>query len=519
MKTIRTVWLPFLVGIIFLTAGYPTSGENAERFATDRLEQLVAPIALYPDTLLAQILMASTYPLEVVQAARWTRQHPGLTGERLQDALAEEPWDPSVKSLVAFPEVIGRMEEELDWMEDLGNAFLSRQEDIMDVVQRMRARAQAAGYLESTPQQEVVERAGEIIIEPVQSDVVYVPVYNPPQVFVEDWNYPTIYYPGLYAREPPPSLHKPWSYDRGNLLTFGIGVAIGAVLFSQLDWHHHDVIVNHRQDRHHPGEAMGPIQWRHDPWHRHNVSYHDPALEQRYQRVPSQQERPRDDMSNPSAHRPSPSQDRPVHYPSAQNTNQGDGGGFSTHRPTSEDPRRRPPLSTRPSTAFGSTQEDNGEERPHHGRPGTARPPSETSQPRERPSVVPGSMGQDNGNSGSGRPSHESSTILRFPETSRPVERPVTRPVERPVERPPVTRPVERPAERPIERPSVVPSSGGGRPSHPVQETPRPVARPSPTPDTGTSREPPARPAGKPQPASSDPVHPQHRSRGRDETP
>ena len=133
----------------------PTQAQDAPTFSPEEIEQLVAPIALYPDSLLAQIFMASTYPIEVVEAARWMKANPKVKGEALEQAMQKQSWDASVKSLVAFPQVLTMMDEELDWTQKLGDAFLAQQKDVMDGVQRLRAKAQAEGNLETTAQQKV----------------------------------------------------------------------------------------------------------------------------------------------------------------------------------------------------------------------------------------------------------------------------------------------------------------------------------------------------------------------------
>lgn len=153
----------------------------AQRFNTEQIDALLAPIALYPDSLLTQILMASTFPLQVVAAARWVEEsgHKGLSGDALTKALEAEPWDPSVKSLVPFPQVLAMMNAKLDWLQQLGYAFAEQQADVLSSVQRLRRQAQAKGSLQSTPQQVVRTEEQTIIIEPAQPNVVYVPNYNP----------------------------------------------------------------------------------------------------------------------------------------------------------------------------------------------------------------------------------------------------------------------------------------------------------------------------------------------------
>ncbi|HEY9199738.1 MAG TPA: DUF3300 domain-containing protein, partial [Gammaproteobacteria bacterium] len=161
-------------------------------FSTDQLDQLVAPIALHPDSVVAQILMASTYPLEVVQAQRWLDQNKSLQGEELDKQGAAEGWDASVVSMLHFPDVLKMMSDNLDWSQDLGDAVLAQQKDVMDAVQRMRKRAQEAGNLKTTGQQTVVVEQEVIRIEPA-TEVVYVPAYNPTVVY---GTYPaTPYYP------------------------------------------------------------------------------------------------------------------------------------------------------------------------------------------------------------------------------------------------------------------------------------------------------------------------------------
>ena len=192
----------------------------------EQLEQLVAPIALYPDNLLAQTLMASTYPLEVVEASRWASQNKKLQGDELRKALEAQRWDDSVKSLIATPSVLDMMNTKLSWTQKLGDAVLAQQSDVMDAVQRLRARAQALKKLETTKEQKVTLKTEQnkqvIVIEPAQPDTVYVPYYNPSVVYGA-WPYPA--YPPYYYPPAP-------AYYGGALLAtglaFGAGVALGA---------------------------------------------------------------------------------------------------------------------------------------------------------------------------------------------------------------------------------------------------------------------------------------------------
>ncbi|HTS07201.1 MAG TPA: DUF3300 domain-containing protein [Candidatus Eisenbacteria bacterium] len=206
----------------------------------EQLQRLVAPIALYPDSLVAQILAAATFPEQVVEADRWVQAHPDLKGDALGQAVDQQPWDPSVKALAAFPSVLGNMDKNLSWTSSLGDAYYNQQQDVMDAVQVMRRKAQDAGNLKTTPQQKVVEQDSTIDIEPVDPEVVYVPAYDPWLVY----GYPVVAWPGWYP--------YPGIWFEGPYLSFGIGFGIG--WFGGFgwgwghwgfDWHHHYAIYNH----------------------------------------------------------------------------------------------------------------------------------------------------------------------------------------------------------------------------------------------------------------------------------
>ena len=183
----------------------------------DQLQQLVAPIALYPDSLVAQILAASTFPEQVVEADRWLQANPDMKGDALGQAVDPQPWDPSVKALTAFPSVLGNMDKNLSWTSSLGDAYYNQQQDVMDAVQVMRQRAQAAGNLQSTPQQTVEDQDSTITIQPTDPEVVYVPAYDPWLVYGD----PLVAWPGWYA--------YPGIWFGGPYLSFGIGFDIGFV--------------------------------------------------------------------------------------------------------------------------------------------------------------------------------------------------------------------------------------------------------------------------------------------------
>ncbi|WP_087667626.1 DUF3300 domain-containing protein [Caballeronia humi] len=214
------------------------SAPAAAKLSKQQLDSLTAPIALYPDALLAQVLMATTYPSEVTAAAAWSSSHTNVKGDDAVKAVASEPWDPSVQSLVAFPQVLATMNSKPDWVSQLGNAFLAQPNDVMDSVQRLRKQAQQAGNLKTNEQQKVIVEQSTIQIVPANPQVVYVPTYNPTVVYGA-WAYPA--YPPVYI--PPPV-----GYYAGSALVaglaFGTGIAITNALWGGFNWNSHDVNVN-----------------------------------------------------------------------------------------------------------------------------------------------------------------------------------------------------------------------------------------------------------------------------------
>ncbi len=208
----------------------------------EQLQQLVAPIALYPDSLVAQILAASTFPDQIVLADRWMQAHPDLQGSDLGQAVDQQPWDPSVKALTAFPSVLGNMDKNLSWTSFLGDAYYNQQQDVMNAVQVMRQRAQAAGNLQTTPEQSVQMQDSTIAIQPADPEIVYVPAYNPWLVY----GAPIVAWPGWYP--------YPGIWFNGPYLTFGIGFEIG--FFGGFgwgwgrwgfDWYHRYPVYNHER--------------------------------------------------------------------------------------------------------------------------------------------------------------------------------------------------------------------------------------------------------------------------------
>jgi hypothetical protein len=303
-------------------AAAPATGPTttpASPLKPEELEQLAAPVALYPDSLLAQVLMASTYPLEVVQAERWVKQNPALKGSA--DALNKLTWDPSVKSLIDFPQVLTMMSEKLDWTVKLGDAFIADQKAIMDAVQRLRGKAYAEGNLKSSKEQTVkVEVApaaatGQssgaasgapqvIVVESSSPSTVYVPTYNPAVVY-GSWPYPAY----------PPYYYYPPGYTAGAaMVSFGFGVAVGAAwghAWGHADWDGGDVDIDIDQNVNFNGDIdrekykaerdarqtdrqgnrdtrQGDRQsgrgstFQHDPSHRQGVAYRDSATSERF---------------------------------------------------------------------------------------------------------------------------------------------------------------------------------------------------------------------------------------------
>jgi hypothetical protein len=244
-------------------------------FRSEEIEQLIAPIALYPDALIAQILMASTYPLEIVTAARWSKANPKVTGKALEDAMQKQTWDPSVKSLAAFPGVLAMMNDKLDRTQKLGDAFLGQQKEVMDAVQRLRAKAYAAGNLKSGKEQKVTtEQQGTttiIIIEPAQPEVVYVPTYNPMVVY-GPWPYPAY----------PPYYYYPPGYVAGPVFVFTVGVIVGRAMWGGCNWHGNSVYINVNHYNSFNRTNINNGNWQHQPEHRKGVQYRDTASQQKY---------------------------------------------------------------------------------------------------------------------------------------------------------------------------------------------------------------------------------------------
>ena len=281
-----------IISLALFAPGYPRAwaqqGESqvmptaeAPKIPNDQLDSLVAPIALYPDQLLAQILAASTYPLEVIQLEQWLKRNPNLKDQALADGVAKQPWDPSVQAMAVFPDVVTRLSANVGWTTNLGNAFLAQQQDVMDAVQRMRAKAQSKGTLKTTEQQKVdtetVEGGEEAIaIEPANPQFVYVPSYDPAVVYGPPiYPYPAYYYPG---------------YVPGMGLAFGTGLILGAAWannWGNCNWGHGDITINNnnnfnRNNINNINRGQQGGKWQHNAQHRGGAPYGDRNTANKY---------------------------------------------------------------------------------------------------------------------------------------------------------------------------------------------------------------------------------------------
>ena len=278
----RMLWAWLVIALLAASSGARAQAEAAP-FKPEELEALVAPIALYPDSVLSQALMASTYPLEVVQAARWLKANPTLKGEAAVKAVANQSWDVSVKSLVAFPQVLEPMNDQLDWTKKLGDAVLAQQKDVLAAVQRLRAKAQDSGNLKTTEQQTVVVEQAEtkiIRIEPTNPQVIYVPAYEPAVVY-GGWYYPA--YPPYYW-PPYPAYYPGYAFGAG--LAWGLGFAAAGAIFGNCNWGGGDINIDVNRatniDRNFDRNKGQGGKWNHDSSHRQGVSYRDNATREKF---------------------------------------------------------------------------------------------------------------------------------------------------------------------------------------------------------------------------------------------
>lgn len=279
MKTLLKALLTTLLSLSLTGPG--AFAQERPAFTQPELDQMLAPVALYPDPLLSQILMAATYPLEVVQAARWSRANARLNGEDAVRAVEPMDWDPSVKSLVAFPQILDRMDQQVGWTERLGEAFIAQEPQVMDTIQDLRRRADAAGNLGPSQETRIVREGGHILIEPYSPQIVYVPYYDPYVVY-GPWWWPA-YRPVYWA--PWPGHHARRGYASTYLWGSGITIRIG-FFFGHFDWpHRHVTVVHHqpprlvvhedRRSSRRPTVAPDPkpVRWQHDPRHRRSAPF------------------------------------------------------------------------------------------------------------------------------------------------------------------------------------------------------------------------------------------------------
>ncbi len=277
-------------GLIAQGAKEEAANKEGSSFRPEEIDQMLAPIALYPDSLLAQALTASTYPLEIVQAGRFVQQNKDLKGEKLMEAAKDKDWEPSVKAMLQFPDVLVMMNEKLEWTEKLGNAFLSQQKDVMASVQRLRQKAQESGNLKTTKEQKVIveKETKVIVIEPASPQVVYVPTYNPTVVYGV-WAYPAY---------PPYPVYPPGYVAATAAFSFAAGVAIGAAWSGYggwgCGWGHNEININastHNNftknnyvnaQKYQMNPNVKNQQWQHNPEHRKGAQYPNQVTAQKY---------------------------------------------------------------------------------------------------------------------------------------------------------------------------------------------------------------------------------------------
>jgi hypothetical protein len=330
---LTTLWLFHATNVVAEQTGLPSTEAQqttqdgqalpeVSQFPPDQIEQLVAPIALYPDALLAQVLMAATYPLEIVQAERWAQDKANLTGEELEVAVQSQPWDPSVGSLVFFPSVLELMSKNLDWTQDLGDAVLAQQSKVLETVQRLRKQAIDAGSLATTEQQRVDAEGGTVVVQPADAEMVYVPTYDPSTVYGQTKT-ATTYYPASYtstaAATETTSSSDTGSSGSDSAVALGAGALVGGLLTAAILRDDSDTYYIYHGGRvaHYgaPGYWGGsnywkggwknPVyvggdvnisggdvnidrelkKWEHNPDHRRAVHYRDNATAEKYAKV------------------------------------------------------------------------------------------------------------------------------------------------------------------------------------------------------------------------------------------
>ncbi|MGC2824564.1 MAG: DUF3300 domain-containing protein, partial [Pseudolabrys sp.] len=271
----------------------PQQQPQQQALTQQQLQQLVAPIALYPDALLAQVLTASTYPLEVTMAARWSEKNQNLKGAALEDAMQKQPWDPSVKGLTSVPQVLAMMNEKLDWTNQLGEAFLAQPDDVQNAIQALRTQAETTGSLKSSKEQKVRRVAATpttgyvgppeyIVIEPMEPDYIYVPVYDPLVV------YGSGYWAPAYA---PFFWYPPW-WTVGAAFGFGAALFVGPALYYHYNWGHGgfaaiqtNTVLYSKYNKVNLSGGSQFQNWKFDPAHHGNVQFKNTKLQQQFGNV------------------------------------------------------------------------------------------------------------------------------------------------------------------------------------------------------------------------------------------
>ena len=430
----------------------------ADLLSPPQIEQLVAPVALYPDSLLSQVFMASTYPLEVVEAQRWRAAQPrNMSDQQISAGVQDKPWDPSVKSLTAFPDVLQMMSDRIDWTQQLGDAFLDQQPDVMDAVQRLRARAQATGHLNSGSQQTViVNREGPPIIQIVSAnpEVIYVPIYDPLTVY-GPWPYaayrPFYWYPPAYRPAP------------GVFVSFGFGLFVGHALWGHVDWRHRAVTINVNRYNSFNRTRIVDNRWVHNVEHRRGVEYRNPAVRQRYDqgnRSPSVRDAQRQPFRN-----------------------QAETGRMQLNQPSDRQAAQRA-VQTERLRAAPAGQSGPGAPAPNAGATNVRVPGgrNEGSAPQAG-ARQPGAIGNNRPDASRNVPSQRSINRANETQRSAPQRETPQRSAVQPREAPrPAIQPREMPQrpsvqQREVPRPAIAPRQMPQRPSEQPREAPRPAAQ------------------------------------------
>ena len=339
----RRAFLALSAGAYAFGAVQIARAQDNKKFKPEELDQMLAPIALYPDGLLSQILMASTYPLEIVEAARWSKANPTLKGDAAVQAVKDKDWDTSVKSLVAFPDVIANLSEHLDWTQKMGDAMIGQEGDVADSIQRLRAKAAAAGNLQTTAQQTVTTQGSgdsvQYVIQPTNPEVIYVPSYSP------SWAYGAWPYPAY------PPVYYPFAGALARGFLWGAGFAAAGAIFGGWNWggrgnSYANVNVNRAvniDNNFNRNNINVDGRWNHDVDHRKGVGYRDNATRERFNQGPRPDAAQRDEFRGLGSRRGQPALgNRPIpqlgNRPDAGNRPQladrpGAGGGGVLQRP------------------------------------------------------------------------------------------------------------------------------------------------------------------------------------------